>query len=116
MLVLFWNCQGLAHASTINYLRAMLRQYNPDCLYIVETKISNASGSLSRLGYPDSLEVLAVGTRGGLIFAWRRGVDFDLVAFNQHLCSVIIFGEPSDQPWVMTLLHSPCDPSCKEAF
>lgn len=71
---------------------------------------------LSSLGYPDSLEVSASGTKGGLIFAWRRGMDFDLVALNQHLCSIIVFGESSDQPWAMTFIYSPCDSSRKEAF
>lgn len=82
----------------------------------METNISYAKGVIARLGYPDSLDVPAVGTRGGLIFAWRRGVDFDLVSINQHLCSVILFGEPNSQPWAMTLVHSPCDSISKEAF
>lgn len=43
MLVLFWNCRGLGQASTISYLRAMLRQSNSDCLCIVETKIFKAT-------------------------------------------------------------------------
>lgn len=116
MLVLFWNCRGLAHSSTSCSLRAMLRQSNPDCLCIVETKISYAKGVIACLGYPETLDVPAVGTRGGLIFAWRRGIDFDMVSINQHLCSVILFGEPNSQPWAMTLVHSPCDSISKEAF
>lgn len=45
-------------------------------------KISDASGVLGNLGYVDSLEVPAVGFKGGIIFAWRRAFDFDLVVQN----------------------------------
>lgn len=88
----------------------MLRQSNPDCLCILKTKISNASGILSNLGFPDSVEVPAVGTRGGMILAWHRGFDFDLVVQNMHLISIIIFGDPSFQPWALSFIHSPYDP------
>lgn len=72
MNALFWNCQGLAQASTIRSLRVMLRQSNPDCLCIAKTKISNASGTLAHLGFVDSLEVPAVGLRG---VWWLLGVE-----------------------------------------
>lgn len=116
MIVLFWNCRGLAQASTISSLRAMLRQYNPDCLCIVETKISNASGILALLGYVDSVEVPAVGLRGGSIFAWRRGLDFNLVIRQEHMISIILFGEPTSLPWTLTFIHNPCDPQRKNIF
>lgn len=92
MIVLFWNCQGLAHASTIRPLRVMLRQSDLSCLCISKTKVSNASGILARLGFPNSLEVPTLGLKGGMIFAWRRRVDFDLVLLKQHIISIILFG------------------------
>lgn len=93
-----------------------MRQSRPNCLCIVETKISRALGVLYSLGFVDSLEVPSSGTRGGLIFAWCRGMDFDLVTIKQHLCSVVVFGDPSAQPWAMTLIRSPCDSRLKDDF
>lgn len=94
MTILFWNCRGIAQTSTISSLRAMLRQYKPDCLCITETKVSFATGIVDRFGYPDSLEVPAIGLKGGMIFAWRRGVEFDLVVLNQHVISICFLVNP----------------------
>lgn len=94
----------------------MLRQSNPDCLCIAETKISNASSILATLGFVDSLEVPAEGLKGGMVFAWRKGFEFDLVVQNQHIFSIMVYGEPSFQPWALTFIHSQCDSVSKENF
>lgn len=38
------------------------------------------------------------------------------MALNPHLCSVVFFWEPFDQPWALSLIHSPCDTRQKEEF
>lgn len=87
----------------------MLRQFNSDCLCISETNVFAASGILDQLGYPDSLEVPAMGLKGSMILAWRRGFEFDLVVMNQHVISIMVFGAPSFQPWALSFVHSPCE-------
>lgn len=68
------------------------------------------------LGFLDSLEVSTEGVRDGMIFVWRRGFDLDLVVHNQHMFSIVVFGEPSDQSWALTFIHSPCNPGLKAEF
>lgn len=92
----------------------MLRQSNPDCLCIVETKISTASCVLEKLGFPDSVEIPAEGLRGGMIFAWRRGFDFDVLVTKQNLLSIIVYGDI--QPWALSFIQSSCEASGKELF
>lgn len=116
MIVLFWNFQGLVLASTIRTLQAMLKQHNLDCLRIMEIKISSALGILSSLGFLDSIDVPATGLRGGMILAWRRDFDFYLVVQNQSLISIVVFGDPAFQPWVLSLIHAPCEPIAKDEF
>lgn len=75
----------------------MLRQQNPDCLCIVETKIDLAKEVLNMLGYLNSLEVPARGLKGGMILAWRLGVDFDLIFKNDNIISIILKRDRSYQ-------------------
>lgn len=43
-------------------------------------------------------------------------MEFDLVMLQQHIISVIIFGDPNHQPWALTFVHSPCGWWEKEIF
>lgn len=78
--------------------------------------MNNATSILARLGYSDTLEVPAIGLRGGLVFAWRRGFEFNLVVMNQFIFSLIIFGAPNYQSWELTFVHGPCDWNLKASF
>lgn len=68
------------------------------------------------LGYPNSLEVPVGVLKGGMIFAWRRGVEFDLVVMNQNLISIVLFVVSSFQPWAISFVHCPCEWREKEVF
>lgn len=51
-----------------------------------------------------------------MVVAWRRGFEFELVVQNQHMVSILVYGEPSFSPWGLTFIHSSCDTAAKEAF
>ena len=69
MIVLAWNCRGLAWASTKRSLRAIIRDICPDVIFLSETKIStsNARNFLGSMGFYNLDFVDPKGKKGGLI-------------------------------------------------
>jgi hypothetical protein len=72
-----WNYIGLSHASTIHSLRGKIQKYSPDILFLFETKTQTAHAIvlLNSLRFFFMSHALPTGTKGGLLLAWRRGVD-----------------------------------------
>lgn len=95
MRTIFWNCRGLARPAEIRSIGALIGQNNPDCLGLVETKTGSAQEILSRVGFPLSLSFPAIGLSGGMIFAWREGLEFDLVLLNRYIISIMVYDDPS---------------------
>lgn len=77
---------------------ALIGQNNSDCLCLVETKTGLAREILSRVGFPLSLCFSAVGLSGSLIFAWRDGLEFDLVLLHHFIINIMVYDDPSRQP------------------
>lgn len=50
------------------------------------------------------------------MFAWRLGVESDLVLLHRHIISLMVYEESSLQPWALTFIHCPTDWNLKEAF
>lgn len=85
-------------------------------LIVFETKISNARVVLQSFGFEDFIDVPAVGTRGGLIFAWFRSLSFYLHSQNACFLNLIVFSDLPHRPWMLTLLRGPTYWSEKEVF
>lgn len=97
-------------------LKALIRLYNPNYIYLVETKTGSAQEILSWVGFPLSLSYPTVGFSGGMSFAWREALEFDLVLLNHHIISLMIYGNPSQQPWILNFIHCPVDSRHKVDF
>ena len=109
MIVLAWNSRGLARPAAVRNLRAMVHSLNPSCIFIQETKINNSSvvKVVEKLGFAHYCIVPALGTAGGLLLAWKIGVDIEVTVANQSIINVLIFSEPEYHPWMLTLVHGP---------
>lgn len=99
MKLLFWNCGGMACTLAINSLRAMIQDHNPDCLYIMESKVCEnvASSILNRLGYYYSVFVPPIGAKGGLVLSWRAGCPLSVLCKNGnviHFSPISLFSAP----------------------
>lgn len=113
---IFWNCRGLARPEASRSIWAFIGQNNPNCLCLVETKTGSAQEILSRVGFPLSLSYPTVGFSGEMSFAWCEGLEFDLVLLNHHIISLMIYGNPSQQPWILTFIHCLVDSRHKVDF
>lgn len=68
MILLTWNCQGLARASAKRTLRALIKQINHDILFLVEVKVDfeKIKNLLFSLEFYNKEYVKPKGKSGGL--------------------------------------------------
>lgn len=69
-----------------------MEKINSDCLCLVETKIALAHGN------PTSGRISSLFVLPDLIFAWRDGLEFDLVLLHRFIISIMVYDDPNRQP------------------
>lgn len=109
MIILAWNCRGLARPATIRALWALVCDKHPDVLFLAETKINNdrMKSCLSTLGYPNFVSSPPLNKAGGLCLGWRNGVEIKITLSNNFLINALVFSSPSSQPWMLTTVYGP---------
>ena len=72
MRILSWNCRGLGNPFAILQCQQEARDYKPDFMILMETKLVQGKGRdiWNRCGFIDGWEVPRVGLSGGLFLAW----------------------------------------------
>jgi hypothetical protein len=109
MIILAWNCRGIAGASTIRTLRTFCRSHRPDLIFLSETKVQPQAiqSTFNRLGYPFLLQVPPSGLRGGLVVAWKPGVEAEPVILDQNQISCLIYSDPPHNRWLLSCVYAP---------
>ena len=81
MILLAWNCRGLAQAESKRSLKAIVNKVCPDLLFLSEVKISSnrVKSLLYSLGFYKLECVEPRGLKGGIILGWKNGVDVEIV-------------------------------------
>lgn len=103
---LFWNCKGLARGLAIRATQALVRQFFPDCLCLVETKIGDPQLDIRRISFQQFLHSPSRGLSGGLVFAWRVGFDFDLLFINHCIIHILVKSDSIVHPWLCTFVYA----------
>jgi hypothetical protein len=114
----FLELQGISRPAAIRGLRALIRVNSPDVLFLSETKSSPSlvSSILNRLGFYLMNHVAHSGTWGGLVLAWRLGVELECFLTNQNNISAWYFSDPSNSPWILSCIYGPLEKCNKPAF
>jgi hypothetical protein len=109
MLVLAWNCRGMARPTTIRKLKALVCSFNPSCIFLQETilDVSKVVVIVERLGFLKHYIIPSVGIAGGLCLAWKEEIELEVTMANQNIINALIFLEPQNQPWMISLVHAP---------
>lgn len=107
MKTLCWNVKGLGSLRGVQMLQDMLRQYNPQLVFLMETKVSgNKMEQIKRsCGFKNGIEVGAEGSRGQLCMAWKDGVDVVLQSYTKSHIDVVIMSDIEDE-WRYTDFYS----------
>lgn len=78
------ECLGLGNPRAKRHLRHMLREFNPNMAFIMETKLHNSKMERVRRswGLVEGIDVSSEGSRGGLSLGWRLSLEISLKSFN----------------------------------
>jgi hypothetical protein len=108
MSCIAWNCRGLGNLRTISAFKKLLRDKNPTCVFLSETrkkdfemnKFRNVHGLSSVVVVSCSGE----GNRrvGGLAMFWKEEVEVELLSLSSNHIDVLIAIENGDEKWRLT--------------
>lgn len=118
MLIVSWNCRGLARPMAGRAIRAMVRVHKPECIFLSETKVSvdKMCLAMSRLGYQNCLAVASVKKSGGLCLAWQNGVDIRISFSDKNCINGPVFSDPPLMPWMSSAVYGPLHKAEKASF
>ena len=85
--VLSWNCRGLGTPSAVLQCQKNAREYKPDIMFLMETKLAKDKGVaiLEKCGFWNGWEVPQEGLNGGLLLGWMENPSFNILYSSKHL-------------------------------
>uniref|UniRef100_A0A803PT76 Reverse transcriptase zinc-binding domain-containing protein n=1 Tax=Cannabis sativa TaxID=3483 RepID=A0A803PT76_CANSA len=115
---LAWNCGGLGQTSIVCELKSLIRPCSPDFIFLIELKVNATSlvRTLNSLHFYFNILVLAVGSAGGIIIAWKIGSVFECVACSINHISVLFYSDPPTHPWLLSCVYGPPYSNAKKDF
>lgn len=84
MNTLVWNVRGLGSNRAFQVLLRVKRDYNPDIMFLMETKVNHfrIENLRIKLGYSGKLVIDSMGTCGCLCLMWSSSVDVSLLSYS----------------------------------
>ncbi|XP_035545422.1 uncharacterized protein LOC118348263 [Juglans regia] len=118
MRLLAWNCRGIARSTAIRSLRAKIRIYNPDVIFLSETLLSSCENAsiVNRLGFTFFVHSPPTKKWGGLLLLYRPGFDIELVNISANMISALVYSDPVHVPWLLNLVYCPAAVNQKQWF
>lgn len=118
MKLIAWNCRGMGRGAAVRFLRSLVRSQRPDLLFLCETKIKAPilQVKLLRLGFPSLCQVPLVGTKGGLVVAWKESVEVEPINLGRFQITCLVYSDPPHQPWMLSCIHGPSSWANKPGF
>jgi len=111
MKVLAWNCRGLGNPRAVRALRGLVKEEDPDIIYLSETK-RRAHEMVSicrRLGLSNKLCVDCTGEgrnrSGGLAMLWKDQLELTLKSWSSNHIDMEGTGSDSNHRWRITGIY-----------
>ncbi|MBA0550147.1 hypothetical protein Golob_021117 [Gossypium lobatum] len=88
MKIICWNVRGLGSPRVVRRLQFLLKQNNPQLVFLMDTKVSGKRMEEIRrkCGFMNGIDVGAVGTRGGICleqdYPWLVSGDFNEIMYS----------------------------------
>lgn len=97
----------MGQSLAIRALRALIRKENPDCIFLMETRLdtSTTNSLWKRLDFYEVAVVPAIGQSGRLCLMWRYGVHLDLISSSKHGLIVYFHPELQNPGWLAYLTY-----------
>lgn len=106
LVMLLWNCRGLANAASISTARDMVDVHQPDILLLTKTRIrqDRVQCVVDRLPFDGSD---AIGFRGGIILMWnRRKVDVRILGITEQEIHAVMKVHNSNTTWLFSGIYA----------
>ena len=118
MKIISWNCRGLARPQAERAVRALIRRHNPNCVFLMETKVSAEvmESFWRRLGFAQGVAVDAVGLAGGICLFWRTELRMVISKVTGSCISGSITEVSNDKVWSFFAIYGPPYVDKKEEF
>lgn len=113
---LYWNCRGIGRLVVVLELRLVGKKFSLDFICLSETKIKDVCSPLNRVGFYSFVEFPAVGSWGGIVFAWKTGLDVEVISSSPNSVNLLIYLAPSSTPWLITCVYGPTLWHLREGF
>ena len=80
MRALGWNCRELGNPRSIKALHNLVQQWDPDFVFLSETKLKNKSMEKKKMSvrFINGLIIPSHGRGGGLAFFWKKEITVDV--------------------------------------
>ncbi|KAL3826043.1 hypothetical protein ACJIZ3_022072 [Penstemon smallii] len=104
MSCLAWNCQGLGGSWTVRTLGDLIRDHNPQLIFLSETRLAARKIELikRKFGY-FGLAVDARGLSGGLALLWMKDIDVVVQSFSfNHIDALVFIDNNNNTSWRFT--------------
>jgi exonuclease III len=109
--ILIWNVRGLNKIDRRNAVRDVILSSNADIVCLQETKVANLTQQvlLSVFGtvYDNFVALPAVGTRGGVLVAWKGGSCQAVTSRVDNFSVSVLFAEQEGRNWWLTGVYGP---------
>lgn len=118
MILVSRNCRGLAQAAVGRALWAFITTYNPDCVFLLETKLkeNHTASIVHRSSFSLFAASPPIGSRGGLLFLWSPNVPVTVLSYSQWMINVFLYLDLPQQSFLLTLAYGPSRCSDKHHF
>ena len=109
--ILIWNVRGLNKIDRRNVVRDVILSSNADIVCLQETKVAILTQQvlLSVFGtvYDNFVALPAVGTRGGVLVAWKGGSCQAVASRVDNFSVSVLFAEQEGRNWWLTGVYGP---------
>ncbi|XP_025702728.1 uncharacterized protein [Arachis hypogaea] len=107
MKILMWNCRGLGRPLTVHNLKGIIRSHSPEIVFLCETKNPSRSveQKLRGCGFKDWSLVNPEGTAGGLVIAWKEGLEVTVINSNHFFIAIIVKDKVTNHDWCLLGVH-----------
>lgn len=106
MNCLSWNCRGLGQPRAVRVLCDLVRDRNPDVLFLMETiSVGSKMEELRiRMGFVSCFSVDRIGRSGGLAVFWKQNVNCSVFSYSQNHID-LVFDENNVATWRLSCFY-----------
>lgn len=109
MKIIPWNCRGLHRPAAGRALKALIREFDPVGIFLIETKCADeiVAKVMKYLGFTFFFSVSPLGSKGGLAFCWRPNLKFDVLLLSHHIFHLLVHPENEVPSFLCSLVYGP---------